>query len=105
MKLPEPLDSIKKDDAVKFEVIVEAVPKAAISWSINGKELTTKDGVQIEKDVNNNRYCLNIPKANPGVHMGVIIVKATNAIGSVEHEIKLNILGKQKSNLITGLFQ
>jgi hypothetical protein len=61
---------------------------------INGKELTTKDGVQIEKDVNNNRYSLTIPKANPSVHAGVITIKATNAIGSAQHELSLNILGK-----------
>ena len=61
---------------------------------MNGKELTTKDGVQIEKDVNNNRYCLSIPKANPAVHMGVITVKAANNIGSAEHAISLNILGE-----------
>jgi hypothetical protein len=60
---------------------------------INGKELTTKDGVQIEKDVNNNRYSLTIPKANPSAHAGVITIKATNAIGSAQHELSLNILG------------
>jgi len=32
------------------------------------KETTVKDAVQIEKDVNNNRYVLTIPKANPSIH-------------------------------------
>ena len=61
---------------------------------INGKELTTKDGVQIEKDVNNNRYVLVIPKANPTVHAGQITIKAANNIGTVTHELTLHILGK-----------
>ena len=60
---------------------------------INGKELTNKDGVQIEKDVANNKYTLVIPKVNPTAHSGVIIIKAVNPIGAAQHEINLNILG------------
>lgn len=56
--------------------------------------MTNKDGVQIEKDVNNNKYSLIIPKANPSVHAGVLIIKATNTIGTATHELSLNILGK-----------
>lgn len=55
--------------------------------------MTTKDGVQLEKDVNNNKYTLVIPKANPTVHAGLITVKAANNIGAVTHDIKLDILG------------
>lgn len=71
---------------------------------INGKELTTKDGVQIEKDVNNNRYTLVIPKANPTVHAGLITIKAGNAIGTVSHELALHILGIS-SILICGFWR
>ena len=60
---------------------------------MNGKELTMKDGVQIEKDVNNNRYSLVIPKANPSVHAGTLTIKATNSIGSAQHELNISILG------------
>ena len=63
---------------------------------INGKELTAKDGVQIEKDVNNNKYVLTIPKANPAVHAGVVTIKASNSIGTVQHELSLNILDAPK---------
>jgi hypothetical protein len=61
---------------------------------INGKELTAKDGVQIEKDVNSNKYTLNIPKLNPSLHAGVLTIKATNVIGTVTHDVNINILGK-----------
>ena len=60
---------------------------------LNGKELTNKDGVQIEKDVNNNKYTLTIPKVNPAVHSGVIVIKASNIINTIQHEINLNVLG------------
>lgn len=94
VKVPEPLAPINKDESVKLECIVEAAPKPTVSWLINGKEVTAKDGVQIEKDVNNNKYTLAIPKANPAVHAGVITIKASNVIGTVQHDINLNILGK-----------
>lgn len=61
--------------------------------SINGKELTTKDGVQIEKDANNNKYSLNIPKLNPSLHAGIVTIKAVNVVGTVTHDININILG------------
>ncbi len=60
---------------------------------INGKDLTNKDGVQISKDINNNTYTLIIPKLNPSVHDGIITIKATNPIGTIQHDIHLNILG------------
>lgn len=55
--------------------------------------MTNKDGVQIEKDVNNNKYTLTIPKVNPLIHSGVITIKASNLINTIQHEINLNILG------------
>jgi hypothetical protein len=58
--------------------------------------MTAKDGVQIEKDVNNNRYALTIPKANPSVHNGLITIKATNSIATVQHDLNLNILDSPK---------
>ncbi len=67
--------------------------KFLLSRSINGKELTQKDGVQIEKDVNNNKYSLNIPKLNPSLHAGTVTIKATNAVGTVTHDVSINILG------------
>lgn len=58
--------------------------------------MTAKDGVQIEKDVNNNRYTLTIPKVNPSVHAGTLTIKASNAIGTVQHEMNINVLDLPK---------
>ena len=49
--------------------------------------------MQIEKDVNNNKYSLTIPKANPSVHAGAVVIRATNPIGTITHELTLNIRG------------
>jgi hypothetical protein len=78
---------------VKFEAIIEATPKPTISWLLNGKELTNKDGVQVEKDVNNNRYCLSIPKIVSNIHAGTVTIVAKNSLGTVQHDIVLNING------------
>jgi hypothetical protein len=56
--------------------------------------------VQIEKDVNNNKYSLTIPKANPSVHAGAVVIKATNPIATITHELTLNIRGNYSLLLI-----
>jgi len=93
VKTPEPLAPVNKDEAVRLECFVEATPKPTVSWLFNAKELTPKDGIQIEKDANNNRYALVIPKVISSVHSGTITIKATNPIGSAQHELNLNVLG------------
>lgn len=60
---------------------------------LNGKELTSRDGVQITKDVNNNIYSLIIPKLNPINHGGKLTIIAKNIVGSVQHEMDINIQG------------
>ena len=84
---------------MKFECFIDAVPKPAVTWFINGKEVSNKDGVQIEKDVINSRYCLSIPKVNAVIHGGIISVKANNLIGSIQHESVLKIYGKLKPSI------
>lgn len=120
ISVPEPLAPINKDESLKLECVVEATPKPVVSWYVfsllssvcfrmsiisiydtrlvNGKELNNKDGVQIEKDVNNNKYSLTIPKANPSVHAGTLAIKASNLIGSVQHDLNLTILGLSLTN-------
>ena len=63
---------------------------------INGKELNSKDGVQITKDVINNTYILTIPKLNPIIHGGKLRINAKNVVGSDYHEMDINIQGYLK---------
>ena len=93
IKVPEPFQPLKKDESVKIEVVVEANPKPTINWILNNKEVNSKDGVQIIKDVASDTYSLTIPKINPSVHAGTIIIKATNVVGTIQHEIRLDVLG------------
>ena len=56
--------------------------------------MTAKDGVQIEKDVNNNKYSITIPKINSNIHAGTVTIVAKNSIGSAQHDVILNVYGK-----------
>ena len=62
--------------------------------------MTNKDGVQIEKDVNNNKYTLLIPKVNPMIHAGTITIKASNIVNAIQHDINLNVLGKYRKRIL-----
>ena len=93
VKVPEPFQPLKKDETITIEVVVEANPKPTINWILNGKEFTSKDGVQISKDVATDTYTLTIPSINPSVHSGTITIKASNVVGSVQHELILETLG------------
>lgn len=99
VKLPDTVGPVTKDESVKYESIIEGLPKPTISWLLNGKELSNKDGVVIEKDVNTNKYSLSIPKVNPNIHSGKISIIAKNTIGTIQHEILLSVNGKFKISL------
>jgi hypothetical protein len=58
--------------------------------------VTNKDGVQIEKDVNANKYSMTISKVNSSIHSGVVTIKATNPLGSVIHDCNLSVLDSPK---------
>ena len=87
--------SVLKDKEVRFECSIRSNPKPTVSWFFNGKELTIKDGVKIEKDVANDKYSLVIPKIAEK-NVGTYTVKATNEFGSEERLCKLDILDLPK---------
>lgn len=69
------------------------MPKAKISWLLNGKELTLKDNVKFETDPKTSSNNLIIPKINQAVHLGKYTIKASNSVGEVEHIFDLDVLG------------
>jgi hypothetical protein len=82
---------VKLDSSVKFQCVIDALPKAKLSWYINAKELTTKDGVKFEADLKTSTYALVIPKVLNS-HVGTYIVKASNAIGENQKTFCLELL-------------
>ena len=83
------------DQPTKFECIVDSLPKAKISWFLNGKELNVKDNVKFETDVKSSANYLTIPKVSL-VHLGTYSIKASNLVGENEHTFNLDIIGKIK---------
>ena len=75
------------------------MPKAKISWFLNGKELTNKDNVKFEADAKTSANYLTIPKVAP-THLGTYTVKASNQCGEAECLFNVNVLGTNPSILI-----
>jgi hypothetical protein len=53
--------------------------------------LNVKDGVETQAQADKGLYTLRIPQVDTTKHMGAIICRAENAIGTVEHTLQLNI--------------
>ena len=85
---------VVQDQSVKFECLVDALPKAKISWFLNGKELTVKDNVKFEVDPKSSSNNLIIPKVSQSTHLGKYTIKASNNVGESEHSFDVDVLGK-----------
>ncbi|CAF2140600.1 unnamed protein product, partial [Rotaria magnacalcarata] len=90
VRAPQDLTVADKSEAV-FECEVDAFPVAKVTWSKDGKPLTVKDGAETQAQTDKGLYTLRIPQVDSTKHMGTIICRAENAIGSVEHPFQLNI--------------
>ncbi len=78
---------------MKFECIVDAVPKAKVTWCFNDQELTLKDKIRFEVDQKTNSNFLIIPKVSSSLN-GAFIIRAYNIIGEIEHKFYMNVTGK-----------
>lgn len=89
----KPEDTVAiQDQAAKFECLVDAMPKAKLTWLLNGKELTNKDNIKFETDAKTSAVFLVIPKVMAS-HIGTFTIKASNNVGEVEHSFKLDAFG------------
>lgn len=87
---------LTKDQSVRIEVIVDGDPKPTVTWLFNAKEILSRDGYKLEKDVANNRYVLNIAKVIPGTHIGTVTVRVKNAVGTTQKQVYLNTVEAPK---------
>ncbi len=94
--LIEPTDQkILKDKEAKFECVVKSNPKPNIVWLFNGKELSNRDGVRMEKDLPKDKYTLVFPKVS-AANIGTITAKASNEFGTIEKNCELDVLDAPK---------
>ena len=53
--------------------------------------MNVKDGIETQAQSDKGLYTLRIPQADTTRHMGTIICRAENAIGTVDHPLQLNV--------------
>lgn len=92
MSQPQNIVAVQ-DQPARFECIVDALPKAKITWLLNGKELTNKDNIKLESDAKTSANVLVIPKVL-ATHCGSYTIKASNSVGEAEHTFTMDTLGK-----------
>ena len=91
--IKDPVDlKVMREKEANFECTIKSTTNLNVSWIINEKELTIKDGVRFDKDLAQNRYSLQILRANES-KVGAIKVLATNEHGSAERICRLSLLG------------
>lgn len=82
------------------------MPKAKLTWLLNGKEVTNKDNLKFETDAKTSAIILVIPKVMAS-HMGSYTIKASNSVGEAEHTFALDtlevpkIIGKLENTTVT----
>lgn len=81
-----------QDTLVRFECIIDALPKPKVTWYLNDKELTVKDNVKFETDVKTSSNVMVIPKVTSNF-IGFYSVKVSNIVGEIEHKFKLEANG------------
>jgi len=74
--------------------LVDALPKAKISWYLNEKELTAKDGFKFETNAQTSVNSLVLAKVT-STHFGKYTIKASNSVGEIEHSFNVDVLGKK----------
>ncbi len=84
---------------MRFECIVDAMPKPKLQWFLNDKELTVKDNVKFETDAKTSAYIMVIPKVSVAF-IGSYMIKVSNSVGEAEHKFQLNVNGKQILRLL-----
>ena len=83
---------VKQGDTAVFEMKIDGYPAPKVTWLLNGKPLTPKDGAQIEFNAATGDAKLSIPKVDLQQHAGTVTCRLENPHGSVEETVRLDIL-------------
>src|SRR5271163_1550364 len=83
---------VKQGEAAVFETKIDGYPTPKVTWILNGKPLTTKDGAQIEFTAATGDAKLSIPKVDLQQHAGSVTCRLENPHGSQEETVRLDVL-------------
>ena len=83
---------VKQGETAVFETKIDGYPAPKVTWLLNGKPLTPKDGAQVEVNAATGDAKLSIPKVDLQQHAGSVICRLENVYGNVEETVRLDVL-------------
>ena len=83
---------VKQGETAVFEGKIDGYPVPKVTWLLNGKPLTPKDGATIENNPASGDVKLTINNVDLQQHAGQVTCRLENAHGNVEETGRLNIL-------------
>jgi hypothetical protein len=83
---------VKQGETATFETKIDGYPVPKVTWLLNGKALTPKEGAQIETNASTGDVKLSISNVDLQQHAGSITCRIENAHGSAEEVVRLDVL-------------
>jgi hypothetical protein len=83
---------VKQGETAVFQTKIDGYPAPKVTWLLNGKPLTAKDGAQLEANAANGDAKLSIPKVDLQQHAGSVLCRLENPYGSQEETVRLDVL-------------
>lgn len=83
---------MKQGETAVFETKIDGYPVPKVTWLLNGKALTPKDGAQIEMNPPTGEGKLTISNVDLQQHAGTVTCRLENVHGTQEQTVHLNVL-------------
>ncbi|CAF4747141.1 unnamed protein product, partial [Rotaria sp. Silwood1] len=83
---------VKQGETAVFETKIDGYPTPKVTWLLNGKPLTPKEGAQVEMNAATGEAKLSIPKVDLQQHAGTVTCRLENPHGIQEETARLDIL-------------
>jgi hypothetical protein len=83
---------VKQGETAVFETKIDGYPTPKVTWLLNGKPLTPKEGAQVEFNAATGDAKLSIPKVDLQQHAGSVVCRLENVHGSQDETVRLDVL-------------
>ncbi|CAF1347816.1 unnamed protein product, partial [Rotaria sordida] len=83
---------VKQGTTAVFVTKIDGYPTPTITWLLNGKPLTAKEGVQVQFDATTGEVKLSIQNVVLEQHAGSITCRLENPHGNQEETVRLDVL-------------
>ncbi|CAF2668355.1 unnamed protein product, partial [Rotaria sp. Silwood2] len=86
------IQKVKQGETALFKTQIDECPPPKISWLLNGKELITKEGIQVQFDDTTGQANLSISNVDLQQHAGSITCRLEKPYGYQEETFQLAVL-------------